>query len=221
MQPEPDRGHAAVPAADRGGCAHGRDLPVGDHGEPVRQRLGLVHVVRGEDDRRLLGGERADQVPGRTAPRRIESCRRLVQEQQLWAAHDAEADIQPPLLPAGEGLHPGIGLLRQADQLDHLVNRARRRVVTRVAGQRLAHRQVRLHRQLLQHDPDPGPQPPPRPPCSRVNPEHLNPASIPGPEPLENLNRRRLPRAIGPQQGEYLAPRDLKVHARHGTDRAV
>ncbi len=59
---------------------------------------------------------------------------RLVEEQQLGLADDAQPDVEAALLAAGQRLDPGAGLLGQAHQLQHLVHRPGIGVVARVAG---------------------------------------------------------------------------------------
>ena len=90
-------------------------------------------------------------------------------------------------------------LLRQPDQLDHLVDRARVGVVAGVAREHLAHRVVGLDGQLLEHDADPRAQPALRAVVGRVDAERLAPVP-----PLRSRNPSRistvvvLPAPFGP-----------------------
>ena len=199
-----------VTPADGGRRPAGDDLLAEQDGHPVGQCLHLVHVVGRQQDRRALRRQQPDQVPGLAAPGGIEAGRRLVEEQELGVADDPEADVQPALLAAREALDPVVGLLRQPDQLDHLVDRSRVRVVAGVAGQHLAHRVVRLDRQLLEDDADARAQPALRAVVGRVDAERLHPAAAPLPEPLEDLDRRGLAGPVRTEQREHLtlaAPR--------------
>ena len=78
------------------------DAAVIHDGDAVAQALGLIHVVRGENDgaARLL--ELVDQVPQMAARLGIEAGGRLVEKQQLRIADQRAGHGQPLLLPAGE-----------------------------------------------------------------------------------------------------------------------
>ena len=120
-------------------------------------------------------------------------------------ADQPQRQVQPPLLAAGQvpdllPLLPG-----QPDQADHLVDVARRRVVAGVAGDGLPDGQVRLDRDVLQHQPDPLAQRPAGGPVAGSRPSTVDPAGVRGPESLENLQRGGLARAVRPEQREDLA----------------
>src|SRR4029434_2132310 len=51
-----------------------------------------------------------------------------------------------------------------------------------------------------------------------VEPEHLDLAAVRWREPLDDLQRRRLARALLPEQPEYLAPPDVQVYVVHRQD---
>ena len=89
-------------APERVGRALGDDPPAGDHGDAVGEVLGLVHVVRGEQDRRAELAQARDQLPGLAARGRVEARGRLVEEDQLRVARDAEGEVQAPALAAGQ-----------------------------------------------------------------------------------------------------------------------
>ena len=73
-------------AADLGlelvGRAPRDDLAVVDHGDRVGQLVGLLQVLRRQQQRRALAHEAADDVPHAQAAARVETGRRLVEEQQ-------------------------------------------------------------------------------------------------------------------------------------------
>src|SRR5829696_5746295 len=83
------------------GRSLGDDLATVDHGDPVSELIGLVEVLRAEQDRRALTGEGPDDVPDLVARTRIESSRRLVEEHELGRDDDAGRDVEPPAHPAG------------------------------------------------------------------------------------------------------------------------
>ncbi len=72
------------------------------------QRVGLVHVVGGEDDGLALAVVIADDVPEQQAGLRIEAGGRLVEEQHFGIVHHGAGD--------GEALHHAAG-----EAADHVV----------------------------------------------------------------------------------------------------
>ena len=90
-----------------------------------------------------------------------------------------DRDVQPALLAARQLQHPGVALRGQADQVDHLIDRARMRVVPRVHRDRLDYGQVPVHPGRLQDDPDPALQPLPLPLPPRVVSQDLDLAAVP------------------------------------------
>src|SRR3984957_17198899 len=151
---EADPRAGQVASAKGGGGSLLDDLAAGDDGDSVGELLRLVHVVGGEQDRGTQAGKPPDDLPGAAPRARVEAGCRLVEEKDPGVPDDAEGEIQPPLLPAGQRLDFALLLACEADERDHLADIARIRVVARVAGDRLAHGQVRLHRELLEHQPD-------------------------------------------------------------------
>ena len=91
----------------------------------------------------------------------------------------------------------------EADERDHLVGVARVRVEAGEVRQRLATRQVAVHAASLQDDADPLAQLARALP--RVVAENGHIAAGAGAVALEDLDRRGLARAVGPEQAEDLA----------------
>ena len=56
-----------------------------DDREPVAELVGLLHVVRGEQDRLPVGVQLAEDLPQRDAALRVEAGGRLVEEQDRRA----------------------------------------------------------------------------------------------------------------------------------------
>jgi hypothetical protein len=81
VDPEPDDRLGGVPAADRRRRTLCHDHALGDHRDPLRQLLGLVHVVRGQEHRLSQGDEVADDLPGMPPSAGVESRGRLVEEE--------------------------------------------------------------------------------------------------------------------------------------------
>ena len=87
--------------------------PVDDR-EPVAELVGLLHVVRGEQDRLTRGVQLAEDVPERDAALRIEPGGRLVEEEDRRPVHDRPGHHEPLRHAAGECQHRSLGPLRRA-----------------------------------------------------------------------------------------------------------
>ena len=157
-------GAGSAEADDRGGVARRASSgvpsaitrPRAMHDDAVGEVLRLVHVVRGEQDRLAELAQAGDQLPRLAAGGRVEAGGRLVEEDQLGVAGDAEREVQPAALAAGERRPRGASP-RSASPTSSSTSSAGARV--RVGGavelDRLAHRDRRVQPVLLQHDADP------------------------------------------------------------------
>ena len=220
-QAEADGHRAEVAAADGLRRPRRHDLLAEEHGHPVGQRLHLVHVVRRQQHGGAGARQAADQLPRVATAGRVEAGGGLVEEEQLGVADDAEPDIEASLLAARQPLDALVRLLGQPDQLDHLVDRPRVRVVAGVARQHLAHRVVRLDGELLEHHADLCAQPALGGVVGRVDAERLDAPGAARAEALEDLDRRRLAGAVGAEQREHLALLHLEADVVHGHGVAV
>ena len=212
-----DQGLLHLAAAEVSGGAQ-CDHPAASTATRSASASSLRQVVRGQQDRGPACGQVPDQFPELPSGFGIEARRRLIQEQQLRPSDDAQRDIEPSSLPAGQlvtapPLQPG-----QAGELDDLGRVARPRVVARELADHLGHRELRLSGQL-QNDADSGPPAPPR--ACRILAQYRHRAAIPGAEALEDLHRVVLPAPFGPEQREYLAAADVEVDVIHCHRRAV
>src|SRR2546421_9801376 len=91
---------------------------IGNIGDLVTA-LGLVHVMGGDQDGEALRRERVDLVPEFPPRLRIDACRRLVKQEELWARKGAGTE-RKPLLPAPGKLAPELALPAPSPQpLDH------------------------------------------------------------------------------------------------------
>ena len=98
-----------------------RDDPaVVDDGDLVGERVGLLQVLRGQQHRRPVGDQRADDVPHVLALGRVEAGRRLVEEDHVRAADQARGQVEPPAHAAGVGLGRPVGGLGQVEPLEQL-----------------------------------------------------------------------------------------------------
>ncbi len=181
--------------------------------------LGLVEVVGREQDRGAAGPQPRDQLPELPARLRVETGRRLVEEEQLRRTDDAQRDVQAPPLSTGEPARPCPPLLLQPGGADHLVGVARRRVERRVVAHELLDRELRRVRGCLPDDAEP--RPPGATSGAGIGAENLH---LPGVAPavtLEDLDGRRLAGAVRAEQGEDLTPAHIEVDVVHGQVVAV
>jgi hypothetical protein len=109
-------------ALERVGGALDHDPALVDDGEARGQPVGLLQVVRGEQDgQALLTGEPADLLPHGGAGLRVETGGRLVQEQHLRAVDQADGHVQPALHAPGVGLDLALRGVRQVEAVEQLV----------------------------------------------------------------------------------------------------
>ena len=94
--------------------------------------------------RGALALEAADQLPELAAGLGVEPGRRLVEEEQLGVADDAERDVDAAALAARQLLDARARLLLEPDGRDHLVDLARVRVEPGEVRELLAHGRVAL-----------------------------------------------------------------------------
>src|SRR5262249_59469410 len=102
----------------------GDDAAAVDHDDSVGEALGLLHVLRGEQNRRPGLDELLDEEPEVVARPRVEAGRRLVEEQDGWTGDQAGADVEAAAHPAGVGLDEPVAGLDEREALEHLVRPA-------------------------------------------------------------------------------------------------
>ena len=178
--------------------------------------LGLVHVMRRDEQRHVLLGELEEQVP-QVAPRhRIDPGRRLIEEDQPGLVQQGTGQGQPLLPPAGERVRrasPGAAQAHPIDQLLLAMPRTGRRqpVDARVEVEVLLRRQVLVEGELLRHVPDPrahGLRI-----AHRVMAQHPGRSRCQRDQPAEGADQRGLARPVGPEQAEDLAVAHGQAHA--------
>jgi len=105
------------------------DAAAADDRDALREPVGLLEVVRGEDDRQaLLRREPLDLDLHPGAGLGVEPGRRLVEEEDARAMDEADRDVDAPLHPAGVAARHALGGVGEADELEQLVDaRAERR----------------------------------------------------------------------------------------------
>ena len=204
-------GRPGVPPGQGRGRA-GRDDPPGrEHRHPVGQGLRLVQVVGAEQDRGAARGQLPDQVPELPPRRGVEPRGRLVQDQQLGAADQAEREVHPAALTAGQPAQPGARLRGQAHRPDQLARFPGSRVVAGQVPDHLAHGQLAEVAGVLGHDADPGPPAAAR--GRRVSAQHGHLARVPPPAGGQDLHGSGLARPVGPEQGDDLSGADVQVQS--------
>ena len=196
-----------------------RERAVAHDRHPVRERLRLLEVVRRQQDRRPRRHQLADHLPRAPARLRVQAGRRLVEQQQLGRAVDRERDLQTPLLAAGELLDAHVATMGEVQPLEVCVDVPAAAGEPRPQRSGLAHRQLTGEAALLEHDPGPRPHGPAL--AQRVVPEHAHGAGGGRAVALERLERRRLARAVGAEQGEDLSALHAEVDPVDGDVLAV
>src|SRR4051812_42781406 len=147
----PGHAHAARGVdAELARRALGEDAPALDDRHAVGQRLGLVEVVRRQQDRLSQRAQRADRLPRRAPRRRVEAGGRLVEEDQLRVPDERQPEVQAAQLAARELAGLGALLALQPHERDDLVGIARRRVHAGEVHERLAHAEVVVDAGLLE-----------------------------------------------------------------------
>jgi hypothetical protein len=120
------------PCADRRleltGRALGDDAAAVDDGDPVGELVGLLQVLRAEQDRGPPGDQGPGDLPDLPARPRVQAGGRLVEEHHLRGDDDARRDVQPPPHAARVVLGQPARGLADAERVEQLVGpRLRRR----------------------------------------------------------------------------------------------
>ena len=116
------RRRSALSAAGRA-LAH--DQAVVDDRDAVAELVGLLEVLRREEDRRALAVDPAQLLPDRQPAGRVEAGGRLVEEQDLGLVHERRREVEPALHAAGVALDHAVGGVLELDQLEQLLRPAR------------------------------------------------------------------------------------------------
>ena len=101
--------------------AVGNGLAVIEHDDVVGHPIGLLEVLRGEDDGGAAADEVGEHLPQVAAAARIEAGGGLVEEQHLGAAHQAGSDVETATHAAGVGLHQRRREVGEIELLEQLV----------------------------------------------------------------------------------------------------
>ena len=209
-----------VATAERDGGPLGDDLARREHRDPVRQRLRLIHVVGGQEDRLAELAQAVDHLPRSPPRRRVKAGRRLIQEHQLWVADQRQRDVQASLLAARQlpaaSLWPCSRARRARSPPRPVAAPGSSRHTA--PGTRGPSAPARRARSAARRRPARATDDRRAPDRPRV-PEPLPPVRLP--MALEDLDRRRLARAVGAEEREDLAAPYAKVDAPHGLEAVV
>jgi hypothetical protein len=195
-----------------------------DDGQAVTQLVGLLEVLRGEEDRRAPCVDAAHLLPEGEPARRVQAGRGLVQEEDLRLVDEGGGKIEPALHTPRVPLDPSIGGVDQIDELEQCCGPVdgRRPGDAEQAGlehQQLAAGLAGVESRFLEGDAD-GPAS-----CVRIG-GHVDPgdtrrAGRDRHERRQHPHRGRLAGAVRTEEAEDLASLDLQVHAPDGFDRAA
>ena len=92
-----------------------------EHDDVVGQAIGLLEVLRGQQQRRAVAHELAEQVPQLDAAAGIEARGRLVEEEHGRRRDEAGGEVEPAAHAAGERPHEPVGGVGEAQALEQLV----------------------------------------------------------------------------------------------------
>jgi hypothetical protein len=196
------------------GGARGDHQAVVDDHDLVRQLVGLVQVLGGEQQRGPLGHQRPDDVPHPQPPPRVQAGGRLVQEEHPRPADQAGGQVQPPLHAAGIGLRGPVGRVGQPELLEQLDGAAAGLRPAQVVQppddlQVLPAGQLLLNGGGLPGQPD-------RPPDRGRFPDHVvaldhRPPPVREQQGGQDAYRGGLARAVRPQHAEHRPARHRQV----------
>ena len=101
--------------------ALGDHVAVVDHDDLVREPVGLLEVLRGQQHGRALGDARLDRLPHAEAGARVEPGGRLVEEDHRRAEDERGGEVQPPAHAARVRLGGPLARLGELEALEQLV----------------------------------------------------------------------------------------------------
>ena len=93
----------------------GDDLAVVDDHDVMGQLVGLLQVLRRQQNGDALSQQLADGLPDPQAARRVQPRRRLVEEEHRRAGHQRPGQVQPSPHAAGVTLHHPVGRVGQLE----------------------------------------------------------------------------------------------------------
>jgi hypothetical protein len=208
---------------ERLGRVESDDLALVHDRDPVAE-LGLVHVVRGHEDRDLLALlQLGDVAPDRAARLRVQADGGLVEEEHARRVQEAARDLQASAHAAREGHHRRAAALPQPDHLEHLAHpagdeRGVDAVELGVQAQVLLGGEVAVERRVLEDEADVAPDVVAL--AHDVVAGDARAARRRLGQRAQHVDGGRLPGAVGPEEAEDLPGRHLEADTAHGLDLA-
>ena len=195
------------------------DAPRGQDHDAVGHPLCLAELVRGQHYAHSLLAQPCNDGTHRETPFGVDAGGRLVEERHGRTAHQRQRQRQALLLAAREMAPRRRGHPLQPREVEQLVRRPRLGVVAGEEVEDPPRPEHRVHPASLEHHAHArgqrgvvGP---------RIEPEHPHAPRRRPPVALDRLDRRRLPRAVGPQHDEDLAGLRVQVQRVDGRPRST
>src|ERR671919_1067596 len=134
----------------------GPDLALVDNPNSIAQAFRLFHVVGGVEHGHPFVGEVLDTRQDCIAALGIDTDGRLVEHQEPWPVQQRDPDVEPPLHAAGVLVRAIAGSLRQARDVQHLVDPVRELLASHSVeaseeGEVLARREIWVYGHFLGH----------------------------------------------------------------------
>ena len=196
-------------------CSLGDEAADVDDADPVGEHVGLLEVLRREEDRHpQLDVEPANLLPHRGAADRVEAGRGLVEEQDLRVVDERRGEVEPAPHAARVRADSAIEGVTDVDQLGQLGDAAvgvasGQAVEQPLQPQQLGAGLARIERRLLERDADAQPN------GSRVGgdvePGDRRRAARRSDQRAQHLHRGRLAGAVGAEEPVDLAGGDVEV----------
>ena len=191
-----------------------------DHDDPVGELVGLLQVLRREQQGRAVGDELADHVPHPQPAGRVEPGRRLVEEEHRRPGDEPGGEVEPAPHPAGVALHDPVGGVGELEPLEQLggpglaprggAGRESSPTITRFC------RPVRSSSSVASWAVTPILRRTAAASAHDVVAGHPRPAAVGQSEGGEDPHRRRLPGAVRPEHAEDRSGRHREVDAGEG-----
>ena len=214
-QPELHLRAAGLALEFGGRTVRDRASVVDDH-DPIGERVSLLEVLGGQQQRDAVGDQPSDHVPHPNSTGRVQAGRRLVEKQNRRTDHQTGGQVKPSPHAAAVGLRHPVGGVAEVEAIQQLGG-ARPRLATGQAAEATDHHQVLpsrerlIDRGVLRGDADLALD------LGRVgddvDPGHPGDAVVGDGKRRQDPDGGRLARAVGPQHSEHRARLRLKVQA--------
>jgi hypothetical protein len=202
---------------DLGGRSVRDDVPVCHEDDAVGIGVCFLEIVRGEEHRLPARCELAHRDPERAASLDVHRDGGLVEDEQVGIRDERDREAGPLRLASRELLCSAVGDLLDAGEPDGLLHGEGRRIERRHHLEQLAHREVAEERAGLEHRA----RSPGRDRVARRLAEEHRPTIVGLEQAEQHVDRRRLARAVRPEERDGLARLDREVDLANRADGAV